>query len=150
MMTMRHRFGFTFVEMLVVLFIMAILLLLVVPNVMALQSDSALLSARSVLVSDLRLLQERVRSEGERGEWRLNHGAYELVLVDSKGNEKIFLSRNLPKGVRIKHSGGTFAPVVFRPNGQCVQYCTIRLYDDSRHSYDVILYKTGRIREVAR
>ncbi len=150
MIQRRYRSGFTFTEMLVVLFIMAVIVFLIAPNVLALQSDRTLLSTRSVLVSDLRLLQEKIRSEGERGEWRSNRGAYELVIVDSKRGEEVLLSRTLPKGVRIGHNGNILAPVVFRPNGQCNQYCTIQIYDESRRSYEIILYKTGRIREVAR
>lgn len=148
-MMKKQRDGFTLIEMLVVLLILGIVLLLVVPNVRALQTERTLSTARTVLVSDLRLLQETVRSHGERGEWRPARGAYELVVVDSDGGSDILLSRTLPTEVRITHNGRLPAPVIFQPNGSCARYCTIRLYDEKRRSYDIVLYKTGRIREVA-
>ncbi len=146
---MRRR-AFTLIEMVVVLFILSVLLLVALPNVSESMDRQKSMSAAKLLMSDLHLLQEKSRSPGMKGHLRIQDRGrgYDLLLQDGNGDRKVFLSREMPKNLKVGVNLSTTDVVLFKEDGSSQSFCTFSISQmNGSDPYQIVVYKTGRVRE---
>lgn len=145
-MTRNRKEGFSLAEMGVVLMILAIIMLLLMPNIRHVQSAYALRQEKTLLISDLRLLQEKARATGQIGEWTYDKGHYQLALRNQEGNISVLFTRTLREGISLYCNSHLMPAVYFLPDGTS-NFCTVQLQQESIGHVDIVIYHTGRIRE---
>jgi type IV fimbrial biogenesis protein FimT len=127
---MRNEFGFSLLELLVIIAVFAILSSLATPAFLQWRSDAKLRDAVSSLRGDLEMAKLRAMRENEFVAVLFNTNDY-LVFIDDgagaggmaenwirDGSERILRNRQMPAGVHIDLSNTTFAGDRTRFNGR--------------------------------
>jgi type IV fimbrial biogenesis protein FimT len=127
---MRNNFGFSIIELLVIVAIIAILSAIGTPAFFQWRGDAKLRDAVSSLRGDLEMAKLRAMRENEFVAVLFNTDNY-LVFIDDgagaggvaenynrDGDEKILRNRQMPAGVRIDLGNTTFADDRTRFNGR--------------------------------
>jgi type II secretion system protein H len=147
--------GFTFLELVVVMLIMAVAMALAAPRLGPQMASSRLRSAQAVLAGMAGMARYRAAELGRPLTMLLHPGASGLELVDPATSE-VLISRRLGEAVRLRFariSGTTgrekSSAVVFSPDGSASQ-AELCLEGENKDTLTVTVEAaTGRVREGA-
>lgn len=141
---LRGRGGFTLLEAMVVLFIIAIVATIAAPNLLAWRSKAKLRSAADNLKGDLELAKAKAAQINRSVAIQYTASGYR-IFHDSGGSEQLYVARSLPAGVRIDTGTEMSGKISFSGIGTA-KTGTIHLIDDKGVRKQVIVSAVGRIR----
>jgi len=151
--------GFTFMELMMVIAIIALLSSFAVPNMISWRRDAKLKGASENLRADLRLAQARAFRERAPISVVFSSSQYEIFVDDGAGgategdyirggSESVVRRRELPAGVAIDLGATTVAGnrTQFNARGRCLATGTVVIGDFSGHQQIISINPLGRIR----
>ena len=126
---MRNTSGFTMIELIVVIAILAIMASFAVPSLYSWRSEAKLKSAVSLIRGDLEMAKSRAMRENNFVAILYNETSYLIFIDDGTGggdpgdyvrhnDERLLRNRQLPAGVTIELAATTFADNRTRFNGR--------------------------------
>lgn len=146
----NHR-GFTVVELEVVIFIIAILILIAIPTLIGRLPHNRLIGASRQIMADLMWARSEAVSQHNRFRiFFLNNHQY-IILDDDNSNNSIDLDEwTVTKDIQNDYQGVIFYPIpsknpIFNPRGTASEFTTITLKNRSGVK-NVVINITGRVR----
>ncbi|MGI6485786.1 MAG: GspH/FimT family pseudopilin [Tepidanaerobacteraceae bacterium] len=135
--------GFTIIEVLVVVSLIALLSTVILPDFKSLLLDYKLITAARQMAQDLRLTQHKAISEGIP--WKVifqpSSNSY-MIIQGFKSWKQV----SLPDGIKFDFVGFPSKTLTFYPSGAPVPAGSVKITNNVRSLYIIASVATGRIR----
>lgn len=139
----NHRSGFSLLELVVALFMMATLLAVVVPRMQTIYEGELIEQQVRILEEDLRLLRSEAKNTGEDAIFRVQEGGYTLT-TKKEGAVKSETRTLVSPGIHIRTSSYD-GQIIFKPRGTAYDKCSVILTLGGAER-TVVVNSLGRIR----